>query len=104
MGGEGKGERQSLCRKSQDKGGQVLVLLVLLALLLLNDIVCATDDQGGQVALGIVVPLLVLLVLLVLPALLRTKRVMWCCSHQHVLARDKFLLVSNMNVDLHNCS
>ena len=104
MGGEGEGERQSLCRKSQDKGGQVLVLLVLLAVLLLNDIVCATDDQGGQVALGIVVPLLVLLVLLVLPALPRTKGVMWCCTHQHVLAGDNFLLVSNMNVDLHNCS
>ena len=53
----GEGERQSLCRKSQDKGGQVLVLLVLLALLLLNDIVCATDDQGGQVAVGRVLPL-----------------------------------------------
>ena len=52
MGGEGEGERQSLCRKSQDKGGQVPVLLVLLALLLLNNIVCAADDQGGQVAVG----------------------------------------------------
>ena len=56
-GRRGEGERQSLCRKSQDKGGQVLVLLVLLALLLLNDIVCATDDQGGQVAVGRVLPL-----------------------------------------------
>ena len=55
-------------------------------------------------AVGKVLPLLVLLVLLVLPALLRTKGVMWRCSHQHVLAGDKFLLVSNMNVDLHNCS
>ena len=56
--------------------GQVLVLLVLLALLLLDDIVCATDDQGGQKAVGKVLPLPVLLVQLVLPALLKIKRVM----------------------------
>ena len=52
------------------------MLLVLLALLLLDDIVCATDDQGGQMAVGKVLPLPVLLVQLVLPALLKIKRVM----------------------------
>ena len=49
--------------KISGQRGQVLELLILLALLLLNDIVCATDDQGGQVAVGKVLPLLVILVL-----------------------------------------
>ena len=61
-GGNGRGgggrETKPLSKISGQRG-QVLVLLVLLALLLLNDIVCATDDQGGQVAVGKVLPLLV---------------------------------------------